>query len=195
MDKPSYVAALLHNLRMKKNKTKHEATAGAPATVLAWAVAREGHEGSSCAGDGSPNSCVVVTPARRRSLLCHHSESPFSAMTICFLARRFPSSDGVGWGEGRKPLHAGAAKIMRDDVYNPARNRPTLASRGSCAPRRSPERHANTEVRVELCHRKMHEGAAVTAAATRPLAGLCLQVDMLTFPKDNELSLENTGEG
>lgn len=165
----------------------------AGATVLPWVVMREGHKGSSCADVGSPNSYVVVT---------RHAVVTFCAITqkVHSARWRFASSrDGSrhqtpSVGEERKPRHAGAAKIMRDDVYG----------RRATIPRLHVETHArrvarqrDAEVRVESCHTKMHERTIVTVApVTRPLTCVCTLICWLspktkTFPWRKQSTVEN----
>lgn len=117
----------------------------AGATVLPWVVMREGHKGSSCADVGSSNSYVA----------------PFCAITqkVHSARWRFASSrDGSrrqtpSVGEERKPRHAGAAKIMRDDVY----------ARRATIPRLHVEAHARRVAR----QREKCEWSRVTQKCTR----------------------------
>lgn len=115
-------------------------------TVLPWVVMKEGHKGSSCADVGSSNSYVV----------------PFCAITqkVHSARWRFDSSrDGSrrqtpSVGEERKPRHAGAAKIMRDDVYT---RRATIPRLHVEAHTRRVARQRDAELLVESCHTKMHK--------------------------------------
>lgn len=123
-------------------------------------------------------------PPRRGSLLSRHSESPFSAMTIRFLARRFPSSDAVGWGrqEAAKP---GRCENNKGACLRPVCSDPALACRGTYTPCRSPERHEHGGASGVVSHKYAREKRRHSSGGDEG-ADLCLQFDVLTFDKDLE---------